>query len=262
MSAVLYTKRADRLKKNISHLKADALPERILEAKGVWLRYPSGADVVCDADIQVFRGNITMILGRSGSGKTTLLRGISGIINVSRGSIQWNPDDENCPLPRVAYIPQTLGLVRSMTALENTLIGVLRDVPGFLSLCNIFPASVKDKAKKILTDLGLSGKIDTRVSRLSGGQRQRVAIARALIQDPDLILADEFVSHLDAVTTEEILLMMKNLAETGISFLVTTHDVELAQRFADRVIIMNHGRIVLDDDADNLSCPVLIGLIK
>jgi phosphonate transport system ATP-binding protein len=236
--------------------------QRILRTRGVWLRYPAGPDVVRGADIEVFRGKVTMILGRSGSGKTTLLRGIAGLIGVSQGVIAWNPDNGNAQRPRLAYIPQTLGLVRSMTALENTLVGALRDVPGVRSLCNIFPLPIQEKAKKILVNLGLADKIDTRVSRLSGGQRQRVAIARALIQDPGLILADEFVSQLDAVTTEEILIMMRELAKKGISFLVTTHDTELVKRFADRVIVMNRGKIDLDDNVSGLSAQDMLEMLK
>lgn len=234
----------------------------LLEAKGLGMGYFPGQDVVRDADIKVFRGTVTMILGRSGSGKTTFLKGIAGLINISRGIVNWESVGNTSQAPRVAYIPQTLGLIRSMTTMDNTLVGALRDVPGFLSFWNIFPSDVRKKAKRILTDLGLADKIDARVSRLSGGQRQRVAIARALIQDPDVILADEFVSQLDAVTTEEILVMMKSLAGKGISFLVTTHDTDLVERFADRVVIMNEGKIILDGDAARFSSGEMINMIK
>ncbi len=218
----------------------------ILEAKDIWVSYQEGPDVLTGVSIQVFPSVTTMILGRSGSGKTTLLKTLAGLVKPHRGSIQKSPLDSSDELPHIAYIPQSLGLVRHMTALENTLMGSLKDVPFVTSLFKIFPPDIINQAKALLIQLGLESKIDQKVGHLSGGQRQRVAIARALMQNPQVILADEFVSHLDALTTHEILGMTRELTKKGISLLITTHDVDLVKQYGDRVIIMGHGRMIFD----------------
>ncbi len=225
----------------------------ILEAKDIWAAYGQGQDILQGVSIQIFPGVVTMILGRSGSGKTTLLKALAGIIKPRQGVIQKSPLDPSIEPAHIAYIPQSLGLVRNMTSLENALMGTLKDVPHLASLVNVFPAEIVAQAKAILTQLGLEDKIAQKVCQLSGGQRQRVAIARALMQNPQVILADEFVSHLDALTTHEILGMTKELTNKGISFLITTHDVDLVKQYADRVIIMGHGRMIFDSPAHCLT---------
>jgi phosphonate transport system ATP-binding protein len=225
----------------------------ILESKDIWARYNQGPDILQGVSLQIFSGVVTMVLGRSGSGKTTLLKALAGLLKPRKGIIQKSPLDPSDEPPHIAYIPQSLGLVRSMTALENTLMGALKDVPKIPSLVKIFPAKAIEEAKSILTQLGLELKINQKVGELSGGQRQRVAIARALMQNPQVILADEFVSHLDTLTTHEILGMMKQLTNKGISFLITTHDVDLVKDYADRVIIMGHGKMIFDSPAQCLT---------
>jgi ABC-type phosphate/phosphonate transport system ATPase subunit len=234
----------------------------VLESRDIWARYGQGPDILQGVTIQIFSGVVTMILGRSGSGKTTLLKALAGLLKPHRGIIQKSPIDPSDEPPHIAYIPQSLGLVRNMTALENTLMGALKDVPWLPSMVKIFPSIRVNEAKTVLTQLGLGAKIDQKVGQLSGGQRQRVAIARALMQNPQVILADEFVSHLDALTTHEILAMMKQLTHKGISFLITTHDVDLVTQYADRVIIMGHGRMIFDSPAQCLTPQQMLTYFK
>jgi phosphonate transport system ATP-binding protein len=234
----------------------------ILESKSVWARYDDGPNILEDFNIQIFPGVVTMILGRSGSGKTTLLKVLGGLLKPYRGGILKNPLAESIESPHIAYIPQSLGLVRSMTAFDNTLMGALKDVSVVPSLAKIFPESAKRQAKEILKQLRIDDKADQLVSQLSGGQRQRVAIARALMQNPQVILADEFVSHLDVISTHEILAMTKTLTKKGISFLITTHDVDLVKEYADRMIIMAHGRMIFDSPAHCLTNEQIIGYFK
>ena len=105
-------------------------------------------------------------------------------------------------------------------------------------------------------------KLDKKIITLSGGQRQRVAIARALMQNPQVILADEFVSHLDALTTHEILAMTKQLTKKGIGFLITTHDVDLVKHYADRVVIMGNGTLIVDQPAHCLTPKQMVNFLK
>jgi phosphonate transport system ATP-binding protein len=191
--------------------------------------------------LEVWPGAITMMLGRSGCGKTTLLKILHGLLTPQRGSV------EPCPgVETVAYIPQTLGLVRSLSAEENVLTGALRRMGAWRSLLKAFPSPLRQEARALLADLGLAAKIEERVGRLSGGERQRVAIARALMQRPQLVLADECVSQLDPVTAREILRLMRRSAEGGVGWLVATHDLELVSDYADRVAIMQAGRIIVE----------------
>jgi phosphonate transport system ATP-binding protein len=159
-------------------------------------------------------------------------------------------------------VPQTLGLVRNMTALENALTGALAHVGGVRSLLRLFPKETTERAKETLTSLGLGAKLGKQVYRLSGGERQRVAIARALMQQPSVILADEFVSQLDPVTAEEILDMMRDIADQGVSFLITTHETDIVAKYADHVIVMRAGAIVHDGPADGLSERDMLELLR
>ena len=204
-----------------------------------------------------------MVLGRSGSGKSTLIKIIKGLLRPDRGTIGFRAPDNGGPsTARIAYIPQTLGLVRNTTALENTLTGALSRTPFARSIVKSFPSEVTDEAEQTLAGLGLAAKIHERVFDLSGGERQRVAIARALMQHPQLILADEFVSQLDHVTAEEILESMHGIVGTGVGMLVTTHEIDVVLNHADRVLIMQGGRIVHDQPPALLSPEALIELLR
>ncbi len=197
-----------------------------------------------------------MILGRSGSGKTTLLKILAHILKPRRGQLLLDPDvssdRSSSGLASLAYIPQSLGLVRNMIALDNALIGALGYTKTFPSLMKKFPQPVVKEAQRFLSNLGLKDKYHQNVCELSGGERQRVAIARALMQKPTMILADEFVSQLDPVSTTEILEMMRKLTRQGITFLVTTHDLDLVRNYADRALVVSQGKIVYDHSIRDL----------
>lgn len=199
-----------------------------------------------------------MVLGRSGSGKTTLIKLLAGILQPQRGAILTAAADQ----PRMAYIPQTLGLVRNMSALENTLAGALSHTNTLRAMLKLFPKATVERAKATLAELGLGDKFEQKVQQLSGGQRQRVAIARALMLEPGLILADEFVSQLDPVTSEEILDMMRSITARGVGLLITTHETDAVAEYADNIIVMREGKVSHEARAGDLSERDMVALLR
>jgi phosphonate transport system ATP-binding protein len=235
-----------------------------LEARDLWFSY-DGHAVVRGVSLVVPRRRLTMVLGRSGSGKTTLLKTLHGLLHPQRGSVAVStPTGANGSAPRhgIAYVPQTLGLVRNMTALENALTGALAHVGVVRSLFRLFPKETTARAKTTLANLGLGDKLHRQVYKLSGGERQRVAIARALMQQPSVILADEFVSQLDPLTAEEILDMMRDIAHEGVSFLITTHETDIVAKYADHVIVMRAGAIAHNGPVEGLSEQDMLELLR
>lgn len=217
-------------------------PQRkVLSAEQVVYRYPGGADVLRDVSLTARAGSVTMLVGRSGSGKTTLLKVLQGLIRPDGGRVVRDPSELVC-----AYIPQGLGLVRNATALENVLNGALSRAGWFASMTGRFGAEPVREAKAMLERVGLAHKAGELAGRLSGGERQRVAIARCLMRRPDFVLADEFVSQLDAVTSLEMDALVRESAASGTGWVITTHHLDGACGSGDRVIALKDGRVALD----------------
>ena len=213
-------------------------------------------------------GGITMVLGASGGGKTTLLKLVKGLLAPDRGSIHVfgtpvRPGGRTGRLDRrVAYIPQQLGLVRSLSVLDNTLMGALGRTGTLASLVRLFPRSEIARARDVLDQLGIGHKAAEKVHNLSGGERQRVAIARALMQEARLVLADEFVSQLDPVTTTEIMNILRGLVRDGLTLVMTTHELDLVGRYADHVVVLRDGEKIADAPANRLAAESLPALLK
>jgi phosphonate transport system ATP-binding protein len=223
-----------------------------LEMSDVWFGYTRERQALKAISLSAPPGRVTMILGVSGGGKTTLLKLAKGFLVPQRGSVSALGRRVSSRTgarrldPRVAFIPQHLGLVRGRTALENTLTGALGRVGALRSLLGLFPRECQVEARRTLESLGIAHKASERVSDLSGGERQRVAIARALMQRPQLLLADESVSHLDPVTGAEIMELICAAARSGVAVVMTTHQLELVSRYADRVVVLRGGEKAMD----------------
>lgn len=233
--------------------EADERAAAALEFHNVWFSYFPKQPLLKGLNLEIPPRQITMLVGASGSGKTSVLKLAKGLLTPQRGSIKVfgerlmaprNPQTARLDR-RVAYIPQQLGLVRNLTALENTLTGALGRVSALSSLFKRFPAVIVEQAHQTLADVGLAHKASEQAFHLSGGERQRVAIARALMQQPRLILADEFVSQLDAATAAEVLAIITATVGRGVTLLMTTHHLELVNRYADALILMRAGEVAL-----------------
>jgi phosphonate transport system ATP-binding protein len=217
--------------------------------------YVRGRPVLRGIDLDFAGSGFTAIIGPSGTGKSTLIRCINRLVEPTAGSIVFEGRDL-VALPRrelrlarrqIGMVFQEYNLVERLTVMENLLSGRLGYVAPFKAWLRRFPQSDIDDAFELLDVVGLAGLANQRADSLSGGQRQRVGIARAVMQRPRLLLADEPTSSLDPKTSVEIMTLLRDLGRAkNIPVIVNMHDVELAKRFADRVVGMSDGAVVYD----------------
>lgn len=197
-----------------------------------------------DVSFRITEGEVVCLIGPSGSGKSTVLRCANGLESVTRGRVIFEGTDiaaRNVDLrairQRAGMVFQNFELFPHLTALRN--ISLAPSLAGGLS-----KQDAEAVALELLNKVGLPEKADQYPSALSGGQQQRVAIARALAMKPDLMLFDEPTSALDPETIGEVLNVMNQLAEEGMTMIVVTHEMDFARRVADRIIVFDHGEII------------------
>ncbi len=185
---------------------------KIIQMNDVWTSYDSKSYALEGVNLSIDRGTNYAIVGQSGSGKSTLLKLMNGMMIPSKGIIKIDyltPNMNNKKFKKmmhtIGYIPQSLGLVKNISVMDNILIGALPRLNLMQSVLKQFPENEIQEAKNILKLVGLSGKESRKAYMLSGGEKRRVAIARALMQKPTILLADEIVSELDHVTSREIM---------------------------------------------------------
>ncbi|MEV0621393.1 phosphonate ABC transporter ATP-binding protein [Nonomuraea sp. NPDC050404] len=215
-----------------------------------------------DVTLTVPRSQRVVLLGLSGSGKSTMLRHVNGLQRPTSGTIEVLGRDVGGLTGRgvrdlrrhVGFIFQNFHLVGSITALENVCTGLLGSLRGPRLGLWMYPRSYRRQALVQLDRVGLADRAFQRTDTLSGGQQQRVAIARALIQRPSVLLADEPVASLDPESSAQVLeLITKISVEDHLTVLCSLHQVDLALGFAERIVGLRHGRVVLDDLADRIS---------
>jgi polar amino acid transport system ATP-binding protein len=204
--------------------------------------------------LDVRRGEVVCVIGPSGSGKTTFIRCVNHLEKIDGGRIEVNghligyrerrgklveDSEKNIALQRteIGMVFQRFNLFPHKTALENVIEAPVR-VRGIPEERAIASAEI------LLARVGLAEKRDTYPGKLSGGQQQRVAIARALAMNPALMLFDEATSALDPETIGEVLEVMKELAREGMTMIVVTHEMGFAREVADRVVMMDEGRVI------------------
>jgi L-cystine transport system ATP-binding protein len=205
-------------------------------------------EVLKGMDVEVRKGEVIVLIGPSGSGKTTFLRCINaletpneGSVSIGEKSVDFSKKVTTADIlnlrRRTGMVFQTYNLFPHMTALENVMEGPVI-VQGKKK------AEMKEKAIRLLEKVGLGDKLDYYPYQLSGGQQQRVGIARALAIEPEVMLFDEPTSALDPELVGEVLKVMKDLAEEGMTMVVVTHEMRFAKEAADKVIFMDGGHIV------------------
>ncbi|MFC5702722.1 amino acid ABC transporter ATP-binding protein [Cohnella faecalis] len=200
--------------------------------------------VLKEITLNINKSEVVCIIGPSGSGKSTLLRCMNKLENPSDGDVVVNGRslidrkvDINKLRENIGMVFQSFHLFPHMTALENVML-----VP--VELKKATKSQARENALRLLGKVGLKDKADEYPDRLSGGQKQRVAIARALAMNPDILLFDEPTSALDPEMVGEVLQVMKDLAQEGMTMVIVTHEMGFAREVGDRVIFMDEGAIV------------------
>ncbi|KRL79461.1 phosphate ABC transporter ATP-binding protein [Ligilactobacillus equi DSM 15833 = JCM 10991] len=204
-----------------------------------------------DINLSFEKGEVAVIIGPSGSGKSTLIRTINGLENITSGQLTVNgydladnKTDINKIRKNVGMVFQHFNLYNNKTVLENIMLAprivLKRD-----------EQENKDFAMHLLELVGLANKADAYPRQLSGGQKQRIAIARSLAMKPQVLLFDEPTSALDPEMIDDVLAVMKNIAQTtDMTMLVVTHEMGFAREVADRVIFFDQGQVVEDDPTE------------
>ena len=205
---------------------------------------------VDDVSLTLKKGEIVCLIGPSGSGKSTVLRCIDNLEKPEEGNIyidgkllKEGSPDYNQLRSKMGFVFQHFNLFPNMTVLENLTLAPLK-------VMNMTEEEANAVAIKYLQKVGLEDKKDAYPNKLSGGQKQRVAIARSLCLSPEVMLFDEPTSALDPEMVIEVLEVMQDLAKQGMTMMVVTHEMGFARTVADRVIFLENGKIVEENDSE------------
>ena len=228
--------------------------------------YPNGLHALKNVSLEINQGEFVAIIGLSGAGKSTLLRTINRMHDISEGSLIVNGQeiknlkgkDLRTFRRKVGMVFQSFNLVTRTTVINNVLTSRVPDMPLWKSIIGLYSKEDKIIALEALDKVGILDKAYVRADQLSGGQQQRVALARTLAQKPEIILADEPVAALDPITAKQVMDDFKKInKELNMSVLINIHHVDLALKYADRVIGIKAGEIVYDGPATKVDSEVL-----
>lgn len=215
-------------------------------------KYFHGKQVLHSIDLEIKEGEIVTIIGPSGSGKSTLLRCMNLLEVPEAGEVLFEGTNLLDPKTNLNEIREHIGMVfQNFNLFPNKTVG--ENITLALKLLKkMDDQSAKEIAFNLLTRVGLADKIDVYPSKLSGGQRQRVAIARSLALNPKLMLFDEPTSALDPEMVKEVLDVMKELGEGGMTMVIVTHEMGFARQVATRAIFIDQGQVLEDTTPEQL----------
>lgn len=209
-------------------------------------------EILKGINLTVNDGDVIAILGPSGSGKTTFLRSISLLNKADEGQIFFDNEEYNLEKlshkqtlnfrKKIGFVFQNYNLFINKTALENV-------IEGLIIVHKMKKKDAESIGRKALEKVGLLEKADFYPSQLSGGQQQRVAIARAIATNPGIIFFDEPTSALDPELTREVLLVIKKLADEGITMIIVTHEMQFAREVADKIVFMENGVVIAEKNS-------------
>jgi len=238
----------------------------MIEFQNVSKTYPNGVQALKNVTLNVEQGEFVAIIGLSGAGKSTLIKLVNKLTDVSQGNVRVNGID----IPQlkgkdlrhfrreVGMVFQSFNLINRTSVINNVLAARVPDMNPFFGMLGIFTKKDKLIALEALHKVGILEKAYIRADQLSGGQQQRVALARTLAQKPSIILADEPVASLDPITANQIMKDFERINQTEkITILVNMHHVDLALKYASRVIGIQQGKIVYDGKSEAITEAVL-----
>nr|WP_257253199.1 amino acid ABC transporter ATP-binding protein [Endozoicomonas sp. SESOKO3] len=212
--------------------------------------YPNGVHALKNVSQTIREGEVVVVVGPSGSGKSTFLRTLNQLETINAGEIVVDgislttPGDVNKLREEVGMVFQSFNLFPHLSVLDNICLAPMKGR-------GISRNDAEDRAVELLAKVGLSDKAGSFPPQLSGGQQQRVAIARALAMQPKIMLFDEPTSALDPEMVGEVLEVMKQLARSGMTMVVVTHEMGFAREVADRVLFMESGELLEDSVPDS-----------
>jgi len=218
--------------------------------------------ILKDVDLKVKKGEFIGIIGPSGAGKSTLLMSVTGGIKVFDGNFEVLDFNLNkikkkhliSLREQIGVIFQGYNLVDRLSVLDNVVSGMLKEIPLSRAIIKYYKKKEIEKAKEYMDIVDISKHSLKRCDELSGGQRQRVAIARALAAEPKIILADEPVSALDPKSAKKVMEILKKVNEVyGVTVIANLHHLEYAKEYCDRIIGVNNGKVVFDDNSEKLT---------
>ena len=226
-------------------------PNALISVRGLKKYYNKGAIKALDGvDVDIHQGEVVVIIGPSGGGKSTLLRSLNLLEEPTEGAVFFEgvditrkkdadgkKIDINAVRQKMGMVFQQFNLFPHKTVIENMILAPVQ-------LGKLKEAEAREKAMKLLERVGLGDRADAYPIQLSGGQQQRVAIVRALCMDPDVMLFDEPTSALDPEMVGEVLDVMKQLAQEGMTMVVVTHEMHFAREVGSRILFLADGKLV------------------
>lgn len=223
--------------------------EKILEIRHIKKNFDDNV-ILNDINLEVYKGEVVVILGSSGCGKSTMLRCINGLESIQEGEIFLNGEKISNQTKSMHLVRQKIGMVFQsyelfphLTILQNIILGPIKSQGRNKK-------EVIKEAEQLLTRVGLLDKKHAYPRQLSGGQKQRVAIVRALCMHPQVMLFDEITAALDPEMVREVLDVMLELAKEGSTMLIVTHEMQFAKAIADRIIFLDNSKVVEESTPD------------
>lgn len=224
------------------------MTEKILQVEHLKKSYDGKTNVLDDISFGIEKGEVVVIVGPSGCGKSTFLRCLNKLESINEGALKldgqnYENEKKNIHLIRekIGMVFQSYDLFPNMSIMDNLILAPVKAQKRKKS-------DVEKEAEKLLERVGLLEKKDSYPRQLSGGQKQRVAIVRALLMNPEILLLDEITAALDPEMVREVLQVVLELAQTGITMIIVTHEMEFAKAVADRVIFLDKGKIVEESE--------------
>ncbi len=227
----------------------------MLQITDLFKRYGKDEPVLKGLNLTVEGSSVVSIVGASGAGKSTLLRCINRLVEPTSGSIKLNGIElvhlKGSELRKarrhIGMVFQGFNLIDRLTVMENVLAGRLGYVNLFQAVTRRFPQTDIDRAYALMERVGIAQYVNKRADALSGGERQRVGVVRALMQEPEILLADEPTASLDPKTSEQIMTLLRSLAEEmSLPVLINIHNVAQARAYTQRIVGLRHGQMIFD----------------